>query len=130
MALCQTFDVGYMTSFLFKNASYTNKKLASSPKHTIPRMKIVEDLIRESQKANGEIPFPWGPVSEMARRGLEASVKEERQAGAKLVVSVYKSNGFAKIEGLVQGLSKGGLEMIHKQIPEAESYLKLKNQRV
>lgn len=90
-----------MASFLFKNASYTNKKLASSPKHTIPRMKIVEELIREAQKASGDVPFPWGSVNEMARRGLEASGKEERTAAAKLLVSIYKSNGFAKIEGMV-----------------------------
>ena len=73
------------------------------------------------------MPFPWAAVNEMARRGLEASGKEERVAASKLLVSVYKSVGFTRVEQTVQGLSKGALEMIHKEIPEAESYLKLKN---
>jgi hypothetical protein len=64
----------------------------------------------------------------MIFRGLEASGKEERKAAAGLLVSVYKAFDFKKVESIVSTLPKSSLELVHKSIPEAESFLKLKNQ--
>jgi hypothetical protein len=53
LALCQTFDFAYMAQYLFKNSSYTNKKLASSPKHIIPRIRLIENMVKELGKHQG-----------------------------------------------------------------------------
>ena len=89
MAICSVpqIELAYMAHFLFKNSSYTNKKLASSPKHIMPRLEILGKLVAEvSKDKSQEAGFPWSQMFEMVKRSLEASQKDERLAGAQLLI--------------------------------------------
>jgi hypothetical protein len=69
-------------------------------------------------------------VFDKVKDGIEANSAEERKVCVLVITTIYKKFGFKKVEGLISSLSIKSLELLVKEIPEADTYIKIKKQNI
>jgi hypothetical protein len=126
------YDGTFLVNFLLKNSSYVNKNLSTSFKHQIPRLLILNTLITEfplyenDLKKLSQQTFPFAGLITKVKEGADASNPEHRKISLQVIVSLYSQFGFKKVETLIGEMPLKHLEVLAKDIPEAEAYAKAK----
>jgi len=65
-------------------------------------------------------------VQAKIKEGVDASNPDHRKISLQLIVTMYQKFGYKKVEGLISELPLKHLEVLAKDIPEAEAYTKAK----
>jgi len=128
------FDFNYLVGFLCRTSSFLSKKVAISNKHVVPRLQMVNRILEEFQKhesakKTSQTSFPFHAVFEKVKESIDAPASDMRKASQQIVVTCYKKFGFKKVEPLVSAFDQKILEPLQKDIPEAETYIKMKKQQ-
>ncbi len=122
-------DGTFLVNFLFKTSSYINKNNATNFRHIIPRLTLVNTMLTEYDKYQKKVPetgFPFGLLLAKLKESVDASNPEQRKIALQIVVTLYQKFGYKKVEGLISELPLKHLEVLAKDIPEAEAYTRAK----
>ena len=128
------YDGNFLVNFLFKQSSYINKNNANNFRHIIPRLSLINTILADFDKYENQLKkisqasFPFGIVLAKIKEGVDASNPEQRKISLQLIVTMYQKFGYKKVEGLISELALKHLEVLAKDIPEAEAYTKAKKQ--
>ncbi len=120
----------FLIGFLLKPTSYVNKNNAVNFKHQIPRLTIINQLISEFPKYENQLKktsqqtFPFNQLTAKIKEGVDASNPEHRKISLQLIVTLYQQFGYKRVELLIGELALKHLEVLAKDIPEAEAYTK------
>ena len=91
----EQYDGMFLLSFLLKTSSYVNKNMATSVKHMVPRLQILNTIIEKFSYYENDIKklsqatFPFPQVIAKIKEGVDASSPEQRKISLQLVVSLY-----------------------------------------
>ena len=80
----------------------------------------------ESAKKITQQTYPWTLLFMKLREGIEASSQDQRKISVELITNVYRQFGFKRVEILVSELGVKSLDLLLKDIPEVETYMKMK----
>ena len=83
----------------------------------------------EKAKKTSASTFPFSAVLNRLLDCVEHQQPEVRHEALALVIQMYKQFGFKRIESLVKQVGQKTLETLSKDVPEAESYLKIPFER-
>lgn len=81
----EQFDGTYLISFILKESSYINKNMATSFKHAVPRLQIINTILAEFPKYENDLKktsqstFPFVVVLNKIKEGVDASNPEHRK---------------------------------------------------
>ena len=97
---------------LLKNTSVGKHKTTNSTRHTIAKLNLVRQIVREFKINNSEVPYT--PVVEFVVRNIENSNVDIRTAAFNLIMDIYKLVG-DKLRGNLTGLRQNQLELLEKE---------------
>lgn len=106
--------------------------MASSFHHLVPRLTMINSILVDFPKYENDLKktsastFPISSLIAKIKEGVDASNPEHRKICLQLIVSLNSQFGFKKIEVLVGELPLKSLEVLAKDIPEADAYYKAK----
>ena len=91
---------------------------------------IVQDFKKyeNTLKKTNQQTFPFNQLIGKIKEGVDASNPEHRKISLTLIVSLYQQFGYKRVELLIGELALKHLEVLAKDIPEAEAYTKTKKQ--
>ena len=133
----------YLTSFLFKQHSFINKNHVKSAVHLSQRLKIVEALLLDRQRAQqgdgfdlyvgrlkklSQENFPYDMIYSAVIMCSNANISEQRKIAQSVTVCLYRGFGYAKIEPLIADFNVKTVQALLKEIPELEQQIALSRQ--
>lgn len=80
--MVESYDANFLLSFLLKSQSYVNKNLATSFKHAVPRLSILNSILSDFAKYDKRTSaqtFPFAPLLAKIKEGVEANNPEHRK---------------------------------------------------
>jgi len=128
----EQYDGQFLLGFLLKSSSYVNKNMATSVKHIVPRLQMLLGIVDKFPYYENELKkltqaaFPYAGVIAKIKEGVDASNPDQRKISLQLIVSMYNQFGFKRVEQLIGELPLKHLEVLAKDIPEADAYSKAK----
>lgn len=81
----EQYDGNFLITFILKDSTYTNKNLAASIKHSVPRLMIINQILSEfpkyetQLKKTNQLTFPFAIVLAKIKEGVDNSNPDHRR---------------------------------------------------
>lgn len=114
LALCRNKAItcNFCVMQLLKNTSVGKHKTTNSTRHTIAKLNLLRQIVREFGINNADVPYT--PAVEFVVRNIENSNVDIRTAAFNLIMDIYKLVG-DKLRGNLTGLRQNQLELLEKE---------------
>ena len=99
-------DGPYLINYLFKKNSFVNKNASSSFNHIVPRLQICLNVLEniKQYESKGKLNlnnYPYSPLFDKIKDSIEANSQDLRKISQTILVSIYREQGFKRIEGVI-----------------------------